>query len=321
MRKRNKKSFSAKRAAIFIFGLGLFFLPSQGFFYSLFSCPRVLGTRSVAFEIPIFSYPLNVSGVKPPELTSKAVYIVDFDSAVPIYGKNEKIPLLPASTLKIMTALVAIDKYNLDDVLTVGKLGINGQGMDLKEGEQISVRNLLYGLLIPSANDAAVVLAQSYPGGERAFLESMNQRARELHLEGSFFADPTGLDLGDGNGLNYGYSKVTALDLSRLAREAMKNDFISKAVSMPAIDVGSVNNEIVHRLYNVNKLLSTYPGVIGIKTGYTQGAGECLVTLVQKNDHKIILVVLGSEDRFGETTRLIDWVFSNFKWEEITLSS
>lgn len=308
-----------KRASLFLFALALFFLPGGNYFLSLTAWPQKTMTRPLAINFPLaFAYPFKISAVEPPWLSAYAAVVMDKDAAVLLYGKNETAALLPASTVKIMTALVALDTYDLDRVLTVGQVSHTGQDMKLIEGEKISVANLLAGLLIASANDAALVLAKNYPGGQAGFVAAMNQKTRDLHLTASYFANPTGLDSGPEGQLLPDFSYTTALDLTRLASFALKNPVFARLIALPQLTVTDESGQIIHPLFNINELLNRIEGMKGIKTGWTEDAGECLVGLVEKNGHGLITVVLKSDDRFGETVRLLDWAFAHHQWQEIT---
>lgn len=307
-----------KRGALFLFGFVFFLFPGQNWYVTAQATYQPPKTQGLEVSIPFpAAYPVNNTGQKPPSLTARSVVVVDQDSAVLIYGKNEKVELLPASTVKIMTALVVFDYYNLDDLLVVGRVNRQGQDMELISGENISVENLLYGLLVASANDAALVLAQNYPGGKMGFVTAMNQKAKELNLNDTYFANPTGLDSDEGGNFLPDFSYTTALDLARLASWALKNKTLAKMVATRKITVNDVSGKIKHQFFNLNELLGYSSGVKGIKTGWTEEAGECLVSLIEQEGRKIITVVLGSEDRFGESAELINWVFENHRWESV----
>ena len=246
-----------------------------------------------------------------PILSGQAALVVDISSGVSLYEKDPDKRLLPASTTKIITALVALDNYSLGDILKVGQIKIDGQKMGLRYSEEISVENLLYGLLIYSANDAAEVLAQGYMGGRETFVDEMNQKAKDLHLENSLFSNPSGLD---GN-----EHFTTARDLLTVSEYAMKNPEFAKIVSTKEKTIKSVDGKISHKLVNINELLGKVEGVLGVKTGWTENARENLVTYIERDSHKVMLVLLGSQDRFGETKELIDWIFNNYSWEEVKI--
>ena len=258
-----------------------------------------------------------------PILSAQGVLVVDLASGVTLFEKDADKALLPASTTKIVTALVAMDSFNKDDVIEIGNISIEGQKMGLKKGEKIKISDLLYGLLVYSANDAAEALAQNYcaprslgevgPCGRDAFVAAMNDFARSLHLENTSFTNPSGLD-GVGN-----HIVSTARDLIRGSTYAMKTPEFAKIVATKEIVVRSADEKIIHKLISVNKLLGKVPGVLGVKTGWTESARENLVTYIERDNHKIMMAVLGSQDRFGETKELIDWIFTNYSWQEVRI--
>lgn len=255
-------------------------------------------------------YPVNTTGIYPgEEISARGVVVLDVDSHVYLYERNPDMPLSPASTTKLLTALVALEVYKPDDVVTVASVSANGQSMGLVPGEKITVENLLYGALIQSGNDAAQMLANHYPDGYDAFVVRMNQKAKEIHMDNSSFTNPMGFDGSE--------HKVTPKDLSLLALAAIQDKTIAKMVSIPQITVSDVDHTYFHKLNNVNQLLGKVPGVAGIKTGWTEEAGENLITYVERDGKKIILVVLHSKDRFNDTTSLIDWVFANYQWDSV----
>jgi serine-type D-Ala-D-Ala carboxypeptidase (penicillin-binding protein 5/6) len=255
---------------------------------------------------PAPDYPVNSTQVQAPLLSAGAVLVKDIPSGVILYAKNENMRFPPASTTKIMTALVALENYSLDDVFTVPDISLEPSIMKLVPGEKITVESLLYGALVHSANDAAYTLASNYPGGYDAFIQKMNQKAQMLNLADTHFTNSVGFD--DDNH----YS--TASDLAKQALAGLSNKTFVKIVGTKNITVSDVTYTYFHDLKNVNELLGKIPGVMGVKTGFTQNAGEVLISEVKKNDHSILIVLLKSNDRFGETTKLIDWVFGNFNW-------
>jgi len=320
-RKRNDLIIKIKRASLFLLCLSFFFIPGQNWYEVLQTRPYLGQNNSFDLLLPnLADYPVKTNDLPFPDLTAKSIVALDRDSSVLIYGSDEKIRLFPASTVKIMTALVALDYYGLDDVITIGKVDDNGQDMELQEEEQITVRNLLYGVLVASANDAAMALADGYSGGERKFVEAMNQKAYDLNLNDTFFANPTGLDSDEQGNLLPNYSYSTALDLARLAAVALKNPEIAGIVSLSFIQVKDVSGQIVHDLYTINELLNQLPGMKGLKTGWTEEAGECLVGYTERDGRGLITVVLGSQDRFGETKTLVEWVFKTHQWQKVTPS-
>lgn len=245
-----------------------------------------------------------------PVISAQGALAIDLDSGVYLYEKNADQPLLPASTTKIITALVSLDEYNLNQVLTVGKGAVVvGQKMGLYLGEQMTFENLLYGLLVYSANDAAETLAQNFPGGYDNFITAMNQKATDLSMTNSYFDNPVGLDT-DGQ-------HSTARDLIRASEVAMRNPEFAKVVGTKQITVTDITGKSIYSLKNINELLGVVPGVMGVKTGWTENARENLVTYMDRDGHKIMIALLGSQDRFGETKELIDWIFTNYEWQEV----
>lgn len=248
-----------------------------------------------------------------PGVSAESVLAVDVNSGSILYEKNPDEQLLPASTTKIVTALVSLDYYPLDKILTVINPSVEGQKMGLVTGERMSVKNLLYGLLVYSANDAAEVLAQDFPGGRDMFVSAMNLKAKELGLYNTHFTNPVGLD-----GKTH---TTTARDLVKASEYAMNNKVFANIVSTKEVTVKSADDKYIHKLTNINKLLGEVDGVLGVKTGWTEEARENLVTFVKRqvngHERKVMIVVLGSDDRFGETKKLIDWIFSNYNWKVV----
>lgn len=285
----------------------IFLLPGQGYYDALklsWQNPKVFASHFVI--PPPAPIPKNKTGVSASSLSAKSVLAIDVPSWVVIYEKNKDLRLLPASTTKIMTALVSLDYYNLEQVLEVLEIFSEGQDIKLQKGERLTAENLLYALLVASANDAAETLAQNYPGGRENFIDQMNQKAKKLSLSNTRFTNPTGIDE-EGQ-------FTTASDLARLAKIAIQNPVFAKIVATDKFIVYSYDKKFVHPISNINVLLGSVPGIKGIKTGWTLSAGECLVSFDEQNGRQIITVILGSQDRFGETEKLLDWVFGNFEW-------
>ncbi len=294
---------------LFLIFVGIFILLSPGQnIYTIGKLAEPISNPVLALSVPTPApYPTNSTGVYPgSEVTATGVVVLDIDSGVFMYKRNADASLSPASTTKILTALVALDSYDLDDIVTIKTASIDGQVMGLFPGEQMTVENLLYGALIYSGNDAAWALADHYPGGVPAFVDAMNNKAKALHLDHSTFTNPVGFDDPD--------HKMTPIDLAHLGSVALQNETIAKMVAIPEITISDVTHTYYYPLKNVNELLGKIPGVGGIKTGWTEEAGENLMTLVTRNGHKVITVVLHSQDRFGDTEKLINWIFSNYQW-------
>lgn len=237
-----------------------------------------------------------------PQISAESAYVMETISRVPVFAKNPTIRLSPASTTKIMTALVALDYYKLSDVLTIQRSYVEGSGLNLVKGEQFTFQSLLYAMMLPSANDAAYAIADNYPGGMNGFVAKMNQKAKELHLVDTHYQDSAGL-LDDGD-------FTTAHDLAILASVAMSDPTFAKVVDTKNTVISSLDGKYVYPLANLNELLGLY-GVIGVKTGYTDEAGQVLVTASRQNNHTFILVVMESVDRFADTEKLLQLIQNN----------
>lgn len=255
-------------------------------------------------------YPKKIYLESAPYVSAQSVVVFDLESGTSLYEINPNERLYPASITKLMTALVALDYYEIDQILTVKRLApVEAEAdMGLSIGDQVSLRGLLYGLLIPSGNDAAYTIADNYPGGIENFIYAMNKKAKELHMGNTHFENPSGFD----SPKHY----TTTKDLSFLAAQALKDNLINKIIATYGITLGDATGKKTYHLKNVNKFLGYLYGADGVKTGFTDLAGECLVSSVSRNGHRVISVVLKSQDRFGDSSRLIEWVFRNYNWIE-----
>lgn len=267
--------------------------------------PHFISSSPSIPKAPSFkAAPLPISkNLPPPNVSALHIFIMDENSKTVLYQKSATTKIYPASTTKMMTALVVLEHFSLDKVITVTRSYPIGQNVGFAPGEQVTVEQLLYALLVQSGNDAAEILAENYDGGRTAFIAAMNQKAADLHLVNTHFVNPSGLDEDNH------YS--SAVDLVRLADVALRVPEFARIVS--------TENAIIstHVLTNVNELLGKVAGVIGVKTGYTEGAGQSLVTLVDRDSHPVLLSILGSTNRFADTKLLIDWIYSNFSWKNI----
>lgn len=242
-----------------------------------------------------------------PELSARSIFIKDLTTNTTLYQKDANRSLPIASTTKVMTALVASEYFKPNSVLRVGEgANIPGTKVGLFSGEDLSFRSLLYGMLLNSGNDAAFTIAENYPGAVLGFVSAMNKKAQELKLSNTNFENPAGFD----SPAHYS----SASDLAKITEESLKNPQLSRIFATKETSIVSLDKKYIHNLVNLNKLLSQVSGVLGVKTGYTEAAKENLVTLIERADHKALIVVLGSDDRFGESVKLIDWVYDNFQW-------
>lgn len=241
-----------------------------------------------------------------PNLTARSAILVNFDSGEILLEKDMFARLPAASTIKIMTALLVLENNRLTDVFNVreeaAKVGEDSMG--LSAGERVMVEELLYGLMLPSGNDAAVAIAQNVAGSEDAFVGQMNARAKELGLKNTKFINASGLDVDEEE------QYTTAYDLATLTRFVWENfqDF-RRITSTDHIFIDVTDTHKAFDLYNDTNLLTTYPGVKGVKPGFTWDAGYCLVTYAENGGEKLIGVLLGSGNRRGEMKELLDYGF------------
>lgn len=262
--------------------------------------------NEVDFEDTIEVTASNVSEL--PKTNSRRYIVYDRISKSMIIGKNEEVKSAMASTTKIMTTIVILEKADLNEKVTVSAKagGTGGSRLGLKRGDKASVRDLLYGLMLRSGNDAAVALAEHVGGSVKGFAELMNEKAIELGLTNTHFVTPHGLD--DAN--HY----TTALELAKLTDYAMDNETFAKIVGTKSTTI-YINNQS-RQINNTNELLGVLNGVVGVKTGFTNNAGRCLVTETKRNNMDIITIVLGADtkkDRTKDSVNLIEYTFSKYK--------
>lgn len=234
-----------------------------------------------------------------PPITAEAATIIDRDSKSILYEKNAGLKFAMASTTKLMTALVALDYFKPDTVLTAFTSHVEGVNVGLEVGDHMTFKDSLYALLLPSGNDVALMIAQNYPGGEESFVKAMNEKARELHLTNTHYADPAGLD-DDGN-------YTTAHELAELAAIFSVNPTLSDVTATKSKIVTTLDGKKTFTLNNLNRLLGI-AGVTGLKTGHTEGAGDVLITSCISQGHTYILVVMRSQDRFADTEILLSYL-------------
>ena len=289
--------------------LSLFFLtfPNQNYYQSLQLENGKPLTQKIDFEIALpDKLPVKKSASPAPAMTARSAVVIDLPTMSVLYAKNPDLSLLPASTTKIMTALVAIDHYQPDQVLTINENYRIGQILGLKKGSKFTFKSLLYGALVGSGNDAAYALAENYPGGFKAFVMEMNNKGKSLNLNNTYFSNVSGVEA-------YNH-KTTAHDLAVLSAYALNNKTFAGIIGIKTAMISSVDGKQDYLLENTNKLIGKILGVKGVKTGWTENAGECLVAYVERPEGKVLTVLLGSLDRFNETSRLIDWTYRNFSW-------
>ncbi len=247
-----------------------------------------------------------------PDINARHAVIIDRSSRQIIYGKSEKEQCKMASTTKIMTCIIVLENANLHDTIIVSSksAGTGGSRLGLSTNDDVTVENLLYGLMLRSGNDAAVALAEHVGGSIEGFATLMNKKAHELGLSSTHFVTPHGLD----NDEHY----TTAFDLAILTDYALKNETFAKIVNTKTITI-SING-YSKTISNTNELLGNLNGVYGVKTGFTNGANRCLVTACKRGDLDIICVVLGCDtkkNRTQDSVKLINYAFNNFSMVNI----
>lgn len=263
--------------------------------------PEVLGTKSI-------EYPLFISGGDFPNVTARSVFVVELNKDKILVDINGDKELAPASTTKLMTALVSLDLYNVFDYLLVPKFctEVPGQKSGLKPNEVYSVRNLIEFLLINSSADAACVLSTGKVSYSN-FIELMNSKAESFAMFDTHFTNPIGLDDVNGDHIS------TAYDLYKLTGKALNNYLVETFVKTKVADIQNSEGRVTH-IWNTNDLLWKIPGTVGVKTGKTEDAGEVLIYRYNKGVKDILIIVMGSENRFEDTANILKWVLSSYSW-------
>ncbi|MBQ7033902.1 MAG: D-alanyl-D-alanine carboxypeptidase [Clostridia bacterium] len=254
----------------------------------------------------IFLLVLPVQAEELPEISAKSAVVLEYATGAVPYAKNAESRLPMASTTKIMTALVALESGNPSDTVTIGPnaVGVEGSSMYLKAGEQMTLEELLYGLMLSSGNDAAVAIAEHIAGSEAAFAERMTARAQELGCINTQFKNA--------NGLPDDEHYTTALELARITGKALEHEKFREIVSTKSKRIGT------RTLSNHNKMLSLYEGAVGVKTGYTKAAGRTLVSAAERDGITLIAVTLNAPDDWDDHTKMLDYSFSGMERRVIT---
>ncbi len=255
-------------------------------------------------------YPVLVSSGNLPYVTSKSYLVADIKNSKILYEHNSYQKLPPASTAKLMTALIALDIYQLGEVLEVPEActTIDSTKVYLPAKSHFSVKDLIYSMLIGSAGDSACVLSSDKLPYEN-FISLMNRKASLIGLLNTHFSNPIGLD--DDTGQNFS----TVQDLFTLAKSVMQNPVISDAVKTRVYELKSQNGLFDINVYSTNKLLSEIPNTLGIKTGTTESAGEVFIYNYADKDKNLIIVVMESTDRFSDTKKLLAWALNSYSWK------
>lgn len=293
--------------SLFLFLLSLLFISmTSGKTYDLISPfikqEKVLGLNQW--------FPSGVLGSQgdAPQISAKAALFIDSKSGQTLYSLNIHERLQVASLVKVMTVLIALEHKKMDDQFVVSKKAADMEPdkMLLIAGEKLTLRELLDGIFLVSANDGAEVLAEGTVGSEQEFIKLMNEKAKQLGMKDSYFVNPTGLDEDSNN------SYSSAFDLAILTRYLIRSfPEVVEISQTEHIYLPVTETHQDYDMYSGINLLTTYPGVVGFKTGFTPEAGLTLITLARKDGHEIIGVILGSGDRRDEAKELLDYSFKN----------
>ncbi len=241
-----------------------------------------------------------------PPVLARAAFLYDVTDRRVLYAYNATAQLPMASTTKIMTAWLALRHGHLDDWVTVSEAAatIGESSMYLQQGERLRLRDLLYGLLLPSGNDAAIAIAEHVGGSQQHFVAMMNREARRLGMVDTHFVNPHGLDA-PGHG-------ASARDLAVLAQAAMSSPIFRQIVITTYYTVPATAHNHEHDMVNINQPLWWYPGIIGVKPGTTGAAGRCAVEWAVRGKRTLLLVLLGDVNLVTDVRDLLNWGFADF---------
>lgn len=267
----------------------------------------IAGADDLIEEVPASSIfedisPEAVDGTEP-EINARSAIVIDFDSGRVLFEKNAYIKRPMASTTKVMTAIIALENCDLNEVVTVSRNAslVQGSTINLAAGEKLTMKELMYGLLLRSGNDAAIAIAEHIGGSVDGFAQKMNDKARDIGAYNTRFTTPHGLD-------ETGHYS-TAYDMALIARYALKNPVFNDIVGTKSIQVGK------RTMSNTNEMLWGYEGADGVKTGYTGKAGRCLITSATRDGRRFISVVLfcdSRDQRALSSKKILDYAFGKY---------
>ncbi len=259
---------------------------------------------------------------KEPTVAAQGAALLDGKTGRLLWGKEAQTPMEMASTTKIMTAILVLEQADLYDVVTISKHAAKQPDvqMDLLEGEQWYVKDLLMAMMLKSYNDAAVALAEHVSGSVEAFCEEMTKKAAEIGAKDTVFGSPNGLD----SHLTREQHHATPYDMGLIAGYALQNPMFREIVATPSITFSDVTKKRVHTAVNTDRFLQMYSGALGVKTGYTNKAGNCFVGAAEQNDVMLVSVVLGcgwgdrgKKAKWTDTTALMDYGFAQYSKQEV----
>ncbi len=265
----------------------------------------------------IFCTLQSADAVEMPQISAKAAIVISAETGDILFRKSADKRLAMASTTKIMTTILAIEHGGLDEQFTVDAQAVKTEGssMGLRENDKVTLRALCYGMMLPSGNDAANCTAVRVAGSVDGFVALMNEKAKQIGLENTHFVTPSGLD--DNTDEHYS----TACDMAKLTRYAMKNKTFREICGAKSVKLSFGDPPYERRLYNTNKLLNTCHGVIGVKTGFTDKAGRCLVSCCSRGGTELICVTLGDRNDWQDHSTLYDRCFSFVSRQSINAGS
>jgi D-alanyl-D-alanine carboxypeptidase (penicillin-binding protein 5/6) len=265
----------------------------------------IISILTITLLLPVVTYAKPDNAIS---TLAKSAIAIDNNTGRVLYGHNVDDRMPMASVTKIMTAIIAIEKCNMNDYVKIGvnSTYVGGSSLWLKSGEKIRMIDLLYGLMLKSGNDASVAISEYISGSTKSFVEMMNNKANQLGLYDTHFANPHGLDI------DIDDHYTTARDLALLTRYALKNPLFKKIVATKYKTISNEKHNQIRQLKNHNKMLWLYDGVYGVKTGYTKKAGRCLVTACNKKGLDITVVTLNCPDDWKETSTILDYIYKNY---------
>ncbi|HEY7415204.1 MAG TPA: serine hydrolase [Ktedonobacteraceae bacterium] len=255
----------------------------------------------------------------PPAVGATAAYLLDADTGRMLADINGQQRLPMASTTKIMTAVVALEKGNVNEIVTIQPDAVeevkmnDGSSAQLVAGDQIRLKDLLYGLMLPSGDDAAIAIADAVGGSKDTFVKMMNDEAHLLHLNQTHYINPDGLTSTLPNGKPNPNHYTTAADLAHLTRYALSNSLFAQIVQLQSYSIPATSTHHAYTWITTDNLLAEYAGATGVKTGFTGEAGYCLVFSATNGKHHLIGVLLNEkveDQRFTDAAKLLDWGFN-----------
>lgn len=272
---------------------------------------------AVAAAILINVFAMSIRGYATElSVSAQSAIVIEKTSGRVLYSRNPDKRLPMASTTKIMTAICALESMsgNIDDVVEISAsaAGVEGSSMYLETGEKMTMRELLYGLMLSSGNDAAVAIAEEVSGSAEEFAKLMNQKATEIGASNTHFTNPNGLPDDDH------YS--TARDMARITAYGLSNPDFAEIVATKSYKIEGEGKAYPRVLSNHNKLLGMYKGCVGVKTGFTKAAGRCLVSAAQRDGMTLVVVTLNAPNDWSDHADMLDYGFENFKYVALALA-